>query len=219
MAIQAEIIIHDNEKNKPVKLECKNYVKYLGILIDSHLTFKYHIEHITVKISKNVGMLAKLRYFVPRKTLLQIYQSLIFPYINYAVTVWGLASKCYLDKILRLQKRALRFIYSAGRNDHALPLFVDADVLPVKFLYFESICCLMYGVRNETAPSNILNLFTSTSKIHTYNTRSSKSNKFYIKKSRLEIQQKAVSRIGAKVWNELPASLKELPKKQFQNNQ
>ena len=158
-------------------------------------------------------MLAKLRYFVSRKTLLQIYQSLIFPFINYEVTVWGLGSKCYLDKILRLQKRALRFIYFAGRNDHVLPLFVDADVLPVKFLYFESVCCLMYDVRNETAPSNILNLFTSTSKIHTYNTRFSTSNKFHIKKSRLEIQQKAVSRIGAKVWNELPAALTKLTKK------
>ena len=203
-------MIHDNEKNKPVTLECKDYVKYLEILIDSHLTFKYHIEHTTVKISKNTGMLAKLRHFVPRKTLVQIYQSLIFSYINYAITVWGLASKRYLDKILRLQKRALQFIYSAERNDHAILLFVDAGVLPVKFLYFESVCCLMCDVQNKTAPSNILNLFTDTSKIHTYNTRSSTSIKFYIKKSKLEIQEKAFSRIGAKLWNELPASLREL---------
>ena len=76
-------------------------------LLNSHLTFKYHIEHITVKISQNVGMLAKLRHFVPRKTLSQIYRSLIFPYINYAVMVLGLSSKHYPDKILRLQKRVL----------------------------------------------------------------------------------------------------------------
>ena len=133
-----------------------------------------------------------------------------FPCINYAITVWGLASKRYLDKILRLQKRALRFIYSAERNDHAIPLFVATGVLPVKFLYFESVCCLMYDVRNKNAPSNTLNLFTDTSKIHTYNTRSSTSNKSYIKKSKLEIKEKAFSRIGAKLWNELPASLREL---------
>ena len=165
MTIKANIMIHDNETNKTVTLESKNYVKYLGILIDSHLTFKYHIEHTTVKLSKNVGMLAKLRHFVPRKTLLQIYQSLIFPYINYAITVWSRASKRYLDKLLRLQKRALRFIYSAERNDHAIPLFVDDGVLPVKFLYFESVCCLMYDVRNKTVASNILNLFTDRSEI------------------------------------------------------
>ena len=64
--------IHANEKNKPVTLESKDYVKYLGRLIDSHLNFNYHIEHLKVKINKNVGMLAKLRHFVPRKTLLQI---------------------------------------------------------------------------------------------------------------------------------------------------
>ena len=160
-------------------------------------------------------MLAKLRHFVPRKTLLQI-SHLIFPYINYAVTVWGLASKRYLDKILRLQKRPFRFIYySAERNDHAIPLFVDSDVLPVNFLYYESVCCLMYDVRNKTAPTNIFNLFTDTSKIHTYNTRSSTSNKFCIRKYKLEIQEKTFCRIEAKVWNELPASLRELTKTQF----
>ena len=69
MTMKANIMIHGNENNKPVTLESKDYVKYLRILIDSHLTFKYHIEHVTVKISKNVGMLAKLRHLVPRKTL------------------------------------------------------------------------------------------------------------------------------------------------------
>ena len=39
---------------------------------------------------------------------------------------------------------------------------------------------------------------------------------YYIKKSRLEIQKRAFSRVGAKIWNEMPASLRELPKKHFQ---
>ena len=43
--MKANVMIYDNEKNKPVTLENNDYVKYLGILIDSHLTFKYHIEH------------------------------------------------------------------------------------------------------------------------------------------------------------------------------
>ena len=46
--------------------------------------------------------------------------------------------------------------------------------------------------------------------------RSSSANKFYIKKSRLEIQKRAFSRVGAKIWNEMPASLRELPKRHFQ---
>ena len=70
----------------------------------------------------------------------------------------------------------------------------------------------MHDVQNRKVPNNILNLFSDTASIHSYNTRSSSANKFYIKKSRLEIQKRA----GAKIWNEMPASLRELPKKHFQ---
>ena len=74
----------------------------------------------------------------------------------------------------------------------------------------------MHDIRNRKVPRNILNLFSDTTSIHFYNTRSSSANKFYIKKSRLEIQKRAFSRVGAKIWNEMPASLRELPKKHFQ---
>ena len=75
----------------------------------------------------------------------------------------------------------------------------------------------MHDVRNRKVSNNILNLFSDSASIHSYNTRSSSANKFYIKKSRLEIQKRAFSRVGAKIWNEMPASLRELPKKHFQS--
>ena len=73
----------------------------------------------------------------------------------------------------------------------------------------------MHDVSTASAPINIRNLFTKTSSVHSYNTRSSTSNNFYIKPSKLEIQKNAFSRIGAKLCNEIPSSLRELPKKSF----
>ena len=99
-------------------LDCKDYVKYLGILIDSILSWKIHIEYIALKISKTVGLIAKLRHFVPLHALLNIYQSLISPYITYGLSVWGEAYKSYLNKILRLQKCVLHFMYFAKKNEH-----------------------------------------------------------------------------------------------------
>ena len=52
-------------------------------------------------------------------------------------------------------------------------------------------------------------------KIHSNNNRSSSSNNFYIKKSRLDIQQGTFPRVGAKIWNEIPTSLREFPKSHF----
>ena len=65
-------------------------------------------------------------------------------------------------------------------------------------------------IRNRNRPSNILNLFSDTTSIHSYNTQSCSSNNVHIKKSRLDIQKRTFSRAGAKIWNEIPALLREL---------
>ena len=58
-------------------------------------------------------------------------------------------------------------------------------------------------------------LFQKTSNIHSYNTRSSTSGKFYVKYSRLEIQNNSFSRLGVKLWNKIPSYISNLPKKAF----
>ena len=189
--------------------------KYLGILIDKNLSWRNQIDFLILKISKTVGMIAKLRYFVPRNILLHINQSLIHPYISYGLTAWGMASKTALNRILILQKRCLRFIFFSESRAHAIPLFLNTSVLPVHFLYYEAVCCLMHDVANQIAPSNILDLFIKTSYVHSYNTRSSTSQIYYQKFSRLKVQNKAFSRLGPRLWNELPARMRSLPVKTF----
>ena len=134
LSYQPKIVIFDNKQNKKTALEHKDYVKYLRILIDKNLSWKHHIDHIIIKVSRTIGLVTKLRHFLPMHTLLNIYQALIAPYLTYGLTVWGQACKSYLDKLLKLQKRALCFIYFSDHNEHAIPLFVDAHILPLKFV-------------------------------------------------------------------------------------
>ena len=141
-----KIKIFDNEQNTNVALECKEFVKYLGILIDNNLSWKHHIDHIVIKISRAIGLISKLRHFVPKHTLINIYRSLIAPYLSYGLIVWGQACKSYLDKLLKLQKRVLPFIYFSDHNQHAIPLFSDAGILPLQFSYFELAANLMFDI-------------------------------------------------------------------------
>ena len=200
-------MIFDNDQNKNVALQCKESVRYLGVIIDNNLSWKQHIDHVAVKISRTVGLICKLRHFLPRHTLLTIHRSLVTPYLTYGLTAWGQAYKSYLEKLLKL-----RFIYSSERNQHAIPLFIDAGVLPLKFLYYELLTNLMFEIRHRNAPGNIQDFFQDISDIHSYNTRSSVSNNFYTQSSRLSIQVNSFSRIGTKIWNEMPMSLRKLPK-------
>ena len=73
----------------------------------------------------------------------------------------------------------------------------------------------MLDINNDKAQANMLNIFPKMSNIHSHNTRSSTSGKFYVKNSRLEIQHNSSSRLGVKLWNKRPRCITDLPKKAF----
>ena len=141
-------------------------MKYLGVLIDSNLSWRYHIDYISSKINKGVGIITRLRHFVPRSTLLTIYHSLIEQYISYGLIAWGQAANSSLNKILTLQKRALLLMYFSDRRAHAIPLFVRSGVLALNMLYFKCWPTLMHDISNNRAPSKISDLFVRSNMIH-----------------------------------------------------
>ena len=149
------IRIYNNALNSDTFLECKDYVKFLGVLINKNLTWKYHINYIASKISTVVGIISRLRHSVPLNTLIQIYPSLIFPYTY----ICGTAAQVYLRKVFILQRRALRVMFFAGNRSHAIPFFVSAKVLPLNMLYFETACSLMHNISTNSVPQNICDVF------------------------------------------------------------
>ena len=82
--------------------------------------------------------------FLLIKTLFRIYNSLIFPYLSYGLVAWGQAAKTHLEKLLTLQKRAVRLI--------------NSNIMPITMLYFKLSSMLMFDVYNNTAPHNIFHI-------------------------------------------------------------
>ena len=121
---------------------------------------------------------------------LSIYNSLISPYISYGLIAWGQASRSHLEKLLILQKRAVRLINFLPFRTHAIPYFAQSNILPITMLYFKLSSILMFDITTNSAPQNICNLFTFTQDIHQYNTRSASSGNYYINRSRLNHHKK-----------------------------
>ena len=188
----------------------KYYIRYLGILIDSNLPWKFHMDYVCQKVSKTIGVIAKLGHFVPRHVLLTLYRSLILPYISYGISAWGHATETHLHKRLVLQKRALRLMFFAEPRTHAVPLFLETKQLPISFLLFEQMSLLMYDVHNNLAPDNIKNMFTKLSSVHSYRTRSVTNENYYVEQVRTENMKRAFSISGALIWNSIPLSMKTL---------
>ena len=213
---EVNLKILDNN-SELVSLERKTYVKYLGVLIiiDGNLSWKHHINYISTKISKGIGIVARLRHLVPRTTLLKIYCSLIEPYISYGLVAWGQAANAHLNKIVILQKRVLRLMYFSDYTSHSAPLFVCSGILPIKMLYFKLVASLLHDIENHCATPNISELFTRSEQVHSYPTRFSVAGSFYVKQARTNHQLFSFSRVGAKIWNGIPPELRELRKAPF----
>ena len=67
-------------------------VKYLGILIDCHLYWKEHIQQLSKKISRGIGVLCKIRHYVNAKILTQLYHAIILPFffiLLYSLSLQG----------------------------------------------------------------------------------------------------------------------------------
>ena len=110
-------------------------VKYLGVHLDDTVSFKHHISYVASRISRSNGIIAKLRHFLTLSQLRQLYYSIIYPYISYAILAWGSAYKSHVKKIQTKQNHAIRrivFACTLGElTESALPLLNLPDVLTV----------------------------------------------------------------------------------------
>ena len=82
-----DLKVFDNEYKAFRNLERKQFVKYLGVLIDSNLLWNDHVANVALKISKTIGIITRFRHFLPTSVLLNIYNSLIHPYLSYGLVV------------------------------------------------------------------------------------------------------------------------------------
>jgi hypothetical protein len=92
------------------QIEHVESIMYLGLELEETLTWDLYINRLCKKISFKISKLSRLSKTVPKFLLLKIYNSMIQPNIDYAISVWGCTSQGNIDKIQRLQNYAARII-------------------------------------------------------------------------------------------------------------
>ena len=171
---------------------------FLGVRMDNNLTFELHIEVICGKISKLTGIFYKLRNFVPRKYLINLYNTLVLPHLIYCNTIWGGTFPTHTNKILLLQKKLIRIITFSPYLAPTKELFLECKILKINELYNYCVAIHMYKTssRNELIFQN-----------HSYGTRS--NNQVHVPFARLVSTQRSIYHVGPMVWNGLPTDIRE----------
>ena len=89
-----------------------NSVKYLGVTLDSMLTFESHIKILETNLSKAVGIICKLKFVLPKDALIKLYYALFHPHLLYSLVIWGSTYPNYLMRISTLQNKVVKLVGS-----------------------------------------------------------------------------------------------------------
>ena len=88
-----------------------DHSKYLGVLLDDKMNWQYHIASVCARVAQSTGIFYKLRHFLTPTQLRQIYHTLIYPHISYAIVAWGSAYKTHVNKLQVKQNHFARVVF------------------------------------------------------------------------------------------------------------
>lgn len=190
----------------PLKL--KENVKYLGLILDSHLNWKEQVQTIAKKIKRNIGILSKLRHYLNFNILINLYYSFIYPFLIYGLITWGNTYETNINPVYILQKRAVRTITFSKFDEHSSHLFKLTKIIKFFDLIKFQISVFMYKYNNKKLPSVFNNYFRAINDVHNYNTRLSANQSFSVPYARTNYGIFNIRFVGAKVWNTIDPAFK-----------
>jgi hypothetical protein len=198
-----DIKVHVNNK----QINRVSSSKSLGLIIDENLTWKFHIDSITKKVSAGIGALKRMRDLVTRETLIKVYHALIEPYFSYCAPVWDGLGKKQSERLQKLQNRAARVITCSSYDVPSSSLLDDLNWQILSANRFKQKAMLMHKTINKNTPLYLQEMFTESTT--GYNLRNSEG-KLYVPKPRTDYLRRSFSYSGAFLWNSLPESLRTL---------
>ena len=135
-----------------VAIEQVTQFNFLGFILNSSLTSTSHVQHISVKLSRVIGLMYRLKHIYPQSVLLLLYNTLVVSHFNYCLLIWG--SKIVNNHSLhKLQKKALRIIWNSDYVAHSEPICKALSLLKVTDMYNIALWKFYFKLMNNTLPN------------------------------------------------------------------
>ena len=185
-------------------LNSQQSIKLLGVHIDRKLSFTEHVNHITSKASRQVNVLRHLSTYLDSKSKHNMYVSFIKSNFLYCSNVWYFCGRLNLRKMVKLEKRCLRFIYNDYISTYNSMLqMYNMDGIHVTL--FKNILTEVFKCLNEINPTYLCERFAVKSV--PYNLRNDMLCIIPLARTVRHGQNNFVF-FGSSIWNKLPMNVK-----------
>jgi hypothetical protein len=196
-------LIYGNET-----IEKVDKYKYLGVTFDSNLSWNDHVNYLSCNISKRIGVIRRVKQYLPCKTVKMLAQALVFPHFDYCSSVWANFSAYHFNELQILHNRLARVLLSADIRTPVVNMMeeLDWDKLDCRWDY--QLLILTFKCLHYIAPEYLSSNFTFVHSTHSKCTRSQTQNRLVVPIWKTSSGKRTFLYRGSVLWNKLPSEIR-----------
>ena len=185
------------------KIKRSSSIKFLGLLLDEHLTWDLQINEICNKLKSMFHVFYSIRNYLSKVCIKTIYFTLIYSRIKYGLAVYGQAGVTKVNKIQTLQNKLLKVLTNKKFRYSTNKLHDDLGILKVTDIANQEISTFVYKYFNNSLPTVFNDYYLLFGNVSGITTRNSNINIRYIGRN-TRYGENSVKVVGASLWNKLP---------------
>ena len=188
-----------------------NLAKNLGVVLDSSLRFRSHIDSIVKTYNFHICNLYMIKDFVNRKNLVTLVHSLIVSKVDYCNSLFIGPPNVILKKVQSVLNRAARLMFNLPPRVPTTSSFIELHWLPLKARSEFKVCLITFKALKFNQPSYIRELLSFSSHDSTLGLRSA-DDPYRLHESRAIGERGFANRsffyIAPCLYNKLPITIK-----------
>lgn len=195
-----------NYKIDDTELENVTSMRDLGVIIDSHLRFTEHIDHVINSANKKIGMIKRtMGYTSSKEALMTLYNTLVRSTLEYATSVWSPWSNKHITALERVQRHFSKYALGYPEIDYVQRM-IELNLIPLS--YRREILDLMLYFKAKLGLGSI-QLLDHTRDAPQRNTRSSaRGPQLQERTCKTETYKHSYFNRLATLWNQLPPEIR-----------
>ena len=185
--------------------------KYLGIILDPHLTFKDHVKKVVNMVKFGISNFKIIRPYIPTEAAKLYMHGMILSHIKYCLTNWCQTGVTSFSLVESLYKQTLKVLDNKPRSYHHCFIISKYNLLSIDNLKIFADLCLVYKILNGLAPPPLRVFITTMDENIDENrriTRSVTRGDCAVSFRNSTFTQNVFSVRASAIWNKLPLAIR-----------
>ena len=184
-------------------------VKFLGVIVHEHLSWKPHMEALLSKIRITCSIVHKIRNHLSQRILLLLYNSMIKSHLQYCIMTWCNGNKTMVKKLQSSVNKFIRLIFKLNYRDSVKTLMQQYSLLTIHQLEELETASFMYKYLHDDLPVTFRNLLDDNQLASSTSRQTRSQSNLFPLFCRIELTKQSLKYRGPLTWNSIPVTIRQ----------